>query len=83
MLYIIPDTYKKKHEFHVVKYKDGKFNITQFTTQLFGFYKNNEQLSILITETTIKGNDSFAIISNTNDNLIEHLKKDLNILLKN
>jgi hypothetical protein len=72
----------EKNEFHVVNYKDGEFTLTSFISQLFNFYKNDKSLSKIIGESKIKGNDSFTIIQNVNDNLINQIKKDLNILLK-
>ena len=72
----------EKNEFHIVNHKGGEFTLTQFVTQLFNFYKNDKNLSPLISESKVKGNDSFAIILNAGDNLIEQIKKDLNILLK-
>jgi len=72
----------EKKEFHIVNSKKGEFTLTPFVTQLFNFYQKNEKLSGLIGESKVKGNDTFAIIMDTNDNLINQLKKDLNILLK-
>jgi len=73
---------QEKNEFHIVKHKNGDFKITSFITQLFGFYKKNKNTSSLLDETKVKGNDSFVIIQNVNEQLIERLKNDLNILLK-
>lgn len=73
----------ESNEFHIVRHKDGKVVITQFITQLFNYYKNNEGLSVLISEVKIKGNEKFSIIMNPSNELITQLKKDLNILLKN
>jgi len=72
----------EKNEFHIVNYKDGEFTLTQFVTQLFNFYKNDKNLSPIVSESKVKGNDKFAIIINSNEQLINQLKKDLNILLK-
>jgi hypothetical protein len=71
----------EKNEFHVVNYKEGDFTITPFITQMFNFYKTNK-LSHLVKESKVKGNDKFAIIVNTNEDLINRLKNDLNLLLK-
>jgi len=72
----------EKNEFHIVNYKDGEFTITQFVSQLFNFYKNDKDLANIVSEAQVKGNDSFSIILNANDDLINQIKKDLNILLK-
>ncbi len=72
----------EKNEFHIVNYKDGEFTLTQLVTQLFNFYKNNEKLSPIVSESKVKGNDKFTIIVESNDDLITQIKKDLNILLK-
>lgn len=73
----------EKNEFHVVKHKNGKFTITTLLTQLFEFYKKNENFSKLISNSTLKGNNDFTIVSNVNENLTNQLKSDLNKLLKN
>ena len=72
----------EKNEFHIVNHNKGEFTLTQFVTQLFNFYQNDKNLSPLVSESKVKGNDSFAIILNANDDLILQIKKDLNILLK-
>lgn len=72
----------EKKEFHIVNHNNGKFPLTPFVTQLFNFYKKNEGISKFINETKIKGNDNFTIILNSNENLINQLKNDLNTLLK-
>ena len=72
----------EKNELHIVNHKNGSFTLTPFITQVFNFYKQNEKLSHLVKEAKVKGNDNFAIVLNTNDELINQLKKDLNILLK-
>jgi len=72
----------EKNEFHIVNHKNGEFTLTQFVTQLFNFYQNDKKLSPLVSESKVKGNDSFTIILNANENLISQIKKDLNILLK-
>jgi hypothetical protein len=71
----------EKNEFHIVNYKEGDFTITPFVSQLFNFYKANK-LEHLVSESKLKGNESFAIIMNASDELINQLKKDLNTLLK-
>jgi len=72
----------EKNEFHIVRYKDSEIIITPFMTQLFNYYKNNEGLSNLISDSKIKGNDNFSIILNPSTELITQIKKDLNVLLK-
>ena len=72
----------EKNEFHIVNHKNGEFTLTQFVTQLFNFYKNDKNLSPLVSESKVKGNDSFTIVLNANEKLITQIKKDLNILLK-
>ena len=72
----------EKNEFHIVNHKNGEFTLTQFVTQLFSFYKNDKNLSPLVSESKVKGNDSFTIVLNANEKLIAQIKKDLNILLK-
>ncbi len=71
----------ENNELHIVNNKKGEYEITSFITQLFEYYKNNNGLSNLIKESKVKGNDSFSIIINTNEELINQLKKDLNKLL--
>ena len=70
------------NEFHIVNYKEGEFTLTPFISQLFGFYQSNEKLSPLVSDSKVKGNNSFTIIHNTNEELIEQIKSDLNTLLK-
>lgn len=70
------------NEFHIVNYKEGQFTLTPFVTQLFNFYQNNENLSSLVKESKVKGNDKFAIILNVNEDLVNQIKNDLNKLLK-
>lgn len=72
----------EKNEFHVVNHKNGEFTLTSFVTQLFSFYKNDKKLTNLVSEAKVKGNDSFTIILNTKQELVEQIKKDLNTLLK-
>jgi len=72
----------EKNEFHIVNYKEGEFTLTQFVTQLFNFYGNDKNLTNIVKEAKVKGNDSFTIVLNANDDLINQIKKDLNILLK-
>lgn len=72
---------QESNEFHVINNNNGKFEITPFITQLFDFYSKNEKLSGLIKESKVKGNKSFSIIMNTNEELINKLKNDLNVLL--
>lgn len=72
----------ENNEFHIVNNKNGSFTITKFMTQLLEHYNKISELSNLITETKIKGNDKFAIIINTNEQLMNQIKKDLNLLLK-
>jgi len=72
----------EKNEFHIVNHKNGEFTLTQFVTQLFNFYNTDKNLSSLVRESKVKGNDTFAIITNADENLIARIKKDLNILLK-
>lgn len=71
-----------KKEFHIVNYRKGSFKITSLVTQLFDFYKKNENLSKLIENCKIKGNDNFTIIDNIDEELINIIKKDLNKLIK-
>ena len=70
------------NEFLVVNNKRGDFTITPFITQLLEYYKKNNELSNLVKESKVKGNDSFSIILNVNEELINQIKKDLNQLLK-
>jgi hypothetical protein len=72
----------EKNEFHIINHKDGTMTITPFITQLLNYYNTNKQTQTIIRESKVKGNEKFAIITNTNQVLIEQLKKDLNILLK-
>lgn len=72
----------ESNEFHIVKHKDGNFVMTSFISQLFDFYKKNDTLCEKLSNVKIKGNDNFTIISNTNQELINQIKRDLNILLK-
>lgn len=73
----------EKNEFHIVKNNNkGNISITPLISQLFKFYENDTNYSKLLTETKVKGNENFAILINTNNNLNEKLKKDLNVLLK-
>ncbi|MFW5848006.1 MAG: hypothetical protein ACOCVF_03740 [bacterium] len=72
----------EKNEFHIVNHKKGEFTITPFVTQIFNFYNNNKNLSGLVKESKVKGNETFAIITNVRENLLTQLKKDLNTLLK-
>lgn len=72
----------ESNEFHIVKHKKGNFVITPFISQLFNFYKNNESLSEKLTNVKIKGNDNFAIITDSDQELINQIKKDLNVLFK-
>lgn len=72
----------EKNEFHIVNHKKGEFTLTPFITQLLNFYNSNKELSQFVRESKVKGNDSFTIILNVNDNLINQIKKDLNLLLK-
>ena len=69
-------------EFHIVKHKDGNFVMTPFISQLFNFYKKNDTLCEKLSNVKVKGNDNFAIITNTDQELINQIKRDLNILLK-
>jgi hypothetical protein len=72
----------EKKEFHIVNHSNGEFTLTPFISQLFNFYNQNEKLSELISDTKLKGNDSFTIIFNVNEDLISQIKNDLNSLLK-
>lgn len=72
----------EKNEFHIVKYKNGEFTITPFISQLLNFYKNDKNKKKLLGESMVKGNNTFAIITNINDELLIQVKQDLNILLK-
>lgn len=71
----------ENNQFHVVNNKKGDFVITPFIIQLFEYYKKNDKLSTLIKESKVKGNDIFSIIINTNDELINQIKRDLNQML--
>jgi len=72
----------EKNEFHIVNHKNGEFTVTQFVSQLFNFYQNDKNLSKIVSEAKVKGNDSFTVVINANEDLINQIKKDLNILLK-
>lgn len=72
----------ENNEFHIIKHKDGNFVITPFISQLFDFYKKNDALCEKISNIKVKGNDNFSIITNIDQELLNQLKKDLNILLK-
>ena len=72
----------ENNQLHIVNNNGGSFTLTSLVTQLFEFYKKDEQLSQLIKESKVKGNDSFSIIINTNEELNNQIKKDLNKLLK-
>jgi hypothetical protein len=73
----------EKNEFHIVNYKKGNFQLTPFISQLLNFYKKDEKISKILSESVkIKGNDAFTIIYNVNDELANQLKNDLNNLLK-
>lgn len=72
----------ENNEFHIVKHKDGQFVMTPFISQLFNYYKNNEKLSEKLSNSKLKGNDNFVIITDANTDLIIQLRNDLNHLLK-
>jgi len=72
----------EKNEFHIVNHNKGEFTLTPLVTQLFNFYSNDKNLSPLVKESKVKGNDAFTIVLNVNEGLIEQIKKDLNTLLK-
>jgi len=72
----------EKNEFHIVNHNGGEFTLTPFISQLFNFYSTNEKLSPFVTKTKVKGNDTFTIILNVNEELVNRIKDDLNTLLK-
>ena len=69
------------NELHLVKYnKDGFFNSQQLIESLFKHYEKNN-LSSLLKGIKIKGNNSFSIINNVSEKLLEIIKKDLSKIL--
>lgn len=68
-----------KKQFHIINHDNGEFEITPFITKLLDFYKKR---NIKFDKINIKGNDTFAILMNVNNDMVNILKNDLNKLLK-